>query len=137
LVAELHRVLNAMETQGKSATMATSSTHVHEPPTKPTLLADQPLPHIFKNLLNLRDDVTHLIQITIEQGSKIQEQEAQIKELGATVACKIIVTCDDFDFKPPQLAECWEFRFGVLIKYMRKGPFHIGAKFEGPRVTWE
>jgi hypothetical protein len=58
-------------------------------------------------------------------------------QMSGTVARKMIVTCDDFDFKPPQLAESWEFRFGVLMEYMRKGPLHMGAKFEGPRVTWE
>jgi hypothetical protein len=32
----------------------------------------------------------------------------------STVACKRHVTYDDFDFKPPQLAEGWEFQFSVL-----------------------
>jgi hypothetical protein len=77
-----------MATQGESTAMATSSTHEPQPTPKPTLLADQPLPHIFETLLNLQDDISHLIQITLEQGSKIQEQEAQIKELGAT--CELL-----------------------------------------------
>jgi hypothetical protein len=70
-----------MEPQGESTTMATSSTHEHEPPAKPTLLADQPLPHIFETLLNLQDDIPHLIQITLEPGSKIQEQGTHLKEV--------------------------------------------------------
>jgi hypothetical protein len=72
-----------MESQGESTAMATSSTHEPQPPPKPTLSADQPLPHIFETILGLQDDISHLIQITLEQGSKIQEQQTQIKELGS------------------------------------------------------
>jgi hypothetical protein len=72
-----------MESQGESTAMAASSTHAVEPAPKPTLLADQPLPHIFSTLLDLQDDVSHLLQIILEQGSKIQEQGIQIKELSA------------------------------------------------------
>jgi hypothetical protein len=77
-----------MDTQGESTTMATSSSHDPQPPTKPTLSIDQPLPHIFETLLSLQDDVAHLIQITLEHGSKIQEQETRIKELVAT--CELL-----------------------------------------------
>jgi hypothetical protein len=77
-----------MESQGESTTMATSSAHAVEPTPKPTLSADEPLPHIFETLLSLQDDVAHLIQITLEQGSKIQEQEVRIKKLGAT--CELL-----------------------------------------------
>jgi hypothetical protein len=72
-----------MESQGESTAMATSSTHAVEPTPKPTLLADQPLPHLFSTLLDLQDDVSHLLQIILEQGSKIQEQSSQIKELSS------------------------------------------------------
>jgi hypothetical protein len=63
--------------------MATSSTHEAQPPAKPTLSADQPLPHIFNTLLDLQDDMSHLLSITLEQVSKIQEQGIQIKELSS------------------------------------------------------
>jgi hypothetical protein len=76
-------VINAMESQGESTTMATSSTHATEPNPKPTLSADQPLPHLFATLLDLQEDISHLLQIVIEQGSKLQEQGTQIKELSS------------------------------------------------------
>jgi hypothetical protein len=72
-----------MESQGESTAMATSSTHATEPTPKPTLSVDQPLPHLFSTLLDLQDDISHLLQIVIEQGSKIQEQGTQIKELSS------------------------------------------------------
>jgi hypothetical protein len=72
-----------MESQGESTAMATSSTHAVEPTSKPTLSADQPLPHLFSTLLDLQDDISHLLQIVLEQGSKIQEQGIQIKELSS------------------------------------------------------
>jgi hypothetical protein len=78
-----YRTINAMEPQGESTTMATCSTHEHEPPAKHTLSADQPLPHIFETLLSLQDDIPHLIQIILEQGSKIQEQGVCLKEVEA------------------------------------------------------
>jgi hypothetical protein len=68
--------------------MATSSAHAVEPTPKPTLSADQPLPHLFSTLLDLQDDVSHLLQIVLEQGSKIQEQGTQIKELSSL--CKLL-----------------------------------------------
>jgi hypothetical protein len=72
-----------MATQEEPTAMTTSSTHADQPPPKPTLLADQPLPHIVNTLLELQDDVSHLIQITLEQGSKIQEQLVWITELSS------------------------------------------------------
>jgi hypothetical protein len=72
-----------MDPWGESTTMATSSTHAVESTPKPTLLADQPLPHLFSTLLDLQEDVSHLLQIVLKQGSKIQEQSTQIKELSS------------------------------------------------------
>jgi hypothetical protein len=72
-----------MESQGESTAMATSSAHAAEPTPRPTLSADQPLPHLFTTLLDLQDDVSHLLQITLEQSSKIQEQDIRIKELSS------------------------------------------------------
>jgi hypothetical protein len=63
--------------------MATSSTHAVVPTPRPTLSADQPLPHLFNTLLDLQEDLSHLLQITLKQGSKIQEQDARIKELSS------------------------------------------------------
>jgi hypothetical protein len=72
-----------MEPQGESTAMATSSTHAAESTPRPTLSADQPLPHLFNTLLDLQEDISHLLQITLEQGSKIQEQDTWIKELSS------------------------------------------------------
>jgi hypothetical protein len=72
-----------MESQGESTAMATSSTHAAESTPRPTLSADQPLPHLFNTLLDLQEDISHLLQITLEQGSKIQEQDTWIKELSS------------------------------------------------------
>jgi hypothetical protein len=77
-----------MEPQGESTAMATSSTHADEPTPRPTLSADQPLPHLFTTLLDLQDDVSHLLQIVLEQGSKIQEQDTWIKELSSV--CELL-----------------------------------------------
>jgi hypothetical protein len=68
--------------------MATSSTHATESTPRPTLSVDQPLPHLFSSLLDLQDDVSHLLQIVIKQSSKIQEQDIWIKELSSL--CKLI-----------------------------------------------
>jgi hypothetical protein len=77
-----------MESQGESTAMATSSTHATEPTPRPTLSADQPLPHLFTTLLDLQEDVSHLLQIVLEQGSKIQEQDNRIKELSSV--CELL-----------------------------------------------
>jgi hypothetical protein len=81
LAKEQYQSLNAMAAQGESTAMATSSANEPESTPKATLLADQPPPHIFEVLISLQDDLTHLLQITLEQGSKIQEQGVQLREL--------------------------------------------------------
>jgi hypothetical protein len=88
LPAQQHQTINAMESHGEPTAMATSSTHADEPTPRPTLLADQPLPHLFSTILDLQEDVSHLLQIILEQGSKIQEQDTQIRELSSV--CKLI-----------------------------------------------
>jgi hypothetical protein len=72
-----------MEPQGESTAMATSSTHAEQPYTRPTLSANEPLPHIFGTIVDLQEDVSHLLQIILEQGSKIQEQDVRLKELSS------------------------------------------------------